>query len=304
MTIYSMTGYALFEGTLETDGPGSAWRWRWELKSGNARGLDIRFRLPRGGERLEGALRERIAGRLARGSVLAQLELVTAEGAVLPRINRPMLDAILALRQTLEQDGMVLAGPMRLETLLGIGGMVEQVAPNLIKVLENECAVAAVRDGLDRALDALLEMRALEGARLQDILEEQLVGMERLHAGARLAAAEQIEQLRDRLQAQIGDLLGAVPALPERRLAQEVAVLVVKADIREEIERLGAHLAACSALLSTGNIVGRRLDFLCQELNRETNTICAKAVSLPLTEIGLDLKSAIEQFREQIQNLE
>jgi uncharacterized protein (TIGR00255 family) len=290
-----MTGFARGEGALGDYG------WTWELRSVNAKGLDMRCRLPAGLERLEGAVRERIAAKIKRGAVTASLALDRALGAERLVINEAALEQALALGA--RYAGRVEPGPPRLETLLTIRGLVE-VAP----VQETE-EVQARRDAailasLDEAIARLLEARAAEGARLAAILSAQTGRIAALTAAAGRLAAEQPGRVRARLEEQLRALLDAVPPVSEERLAQEVALLATRADVREELDRLNAHCQAAAEALRAGGVIGRQLDFLSQEFNREANTLCSKSADVELTRIGLDLKGAIEQFREQVQNIE
>ena len=295
MTIASMTGFARAEGHAE------GLSWVWEAKSVNAKALDMRFRLPPGFDALELPLRASIAQRLKRGNVTAALSLsrTGAGGAV--RLNRETLAAVLAIAREVAAE--VATQPPRLDGLLAIKGVIETGDEG-----EDEQARER-RDGAllkswEEVLRRLSEVRGAEGGRLAAVLEARLGEIADLIAAAEASAAAQPETLRAQLKAQVAALLEAAPALPEERLAQEAALLIAKADVREELDRLVAHVAAARALLEEGGAVGRRFDFLCQELNREANTLCSKSADLALTRIGLALKAAIEQLREQVQNIE
>jgi uncharacterized protein (TIGR00255 family) len=294
-SVASMTGFAREQG-----GDGQT-TWTWELRSVNSRALDLRLRLPTGFDVLEPRLRTLLTRRCARGSFTASLTVVHAPGGSRIRINEEVLDQIVAALKSLE--GRVPAAAPRLDGLLALRGVVETIeeeeAPEARA--EREEAMAA---GFERALDSLVAMRGREGAELARLGIGHLDGIADLTGRAASAAALQPEAIRSRLRGLIEELLGASPALPEERLAQEAALLVAKADAREELDRLGAHVAAARELLEQGGAVGRRLDFLCQELNREANTLCSKAADLELTRIGLAIKAAIEQLREQVQNIE
>lgn len=303
MALRSMTGYARAEGAFDPGGPSRRWSWSWELRSVNARGLDIRCRVPDGAERLEVAARKAIAARIARGAVSARLALADAGGARAPRIDRAFLRETLALRDELAAEGIGFP-PLRLDALLAVRGAVEPGAPAPPDAEESRALDAAALAGLERALDGLTATREEEGARLRGALDGYLDALDALLRRAVAAAEGQAETLRARLRAQIAELLDAAPPPSEERLAQELALLAAKADTREETERLAAHLAACRGLLAGGGAVGRRLDFLCQELNREANTVCSKSAGLPLTALGLEIKAEIERFREQVQNVE
>lgn len=294
MPVTSMTGFARREG-----GDG-ALTWTWEMKSVNGRNLDLRCRVPSGYERLEAAARAAVAGRCARGSVQVNLVTTRAEAPSRVRVNQALLDQLIALYRDLEHDGV--AAP-RLDGLLAVRGVVELVEE------EDTPEVAAAREAamgqdLELALTALVEARRGEGERLRQLVEDHLEAIAGLVDQAGRSAAAQPETLRLRLRTRLKELLEAAPALPEERLAQEAAVLITKADPREELDRLGAHVAAARELLAAGGAIGRRLDFLCQEFNREANTLCAKSPDVELTSLGLELKTRIDQLREQVQNIE
>ena len=293
MGVFSMTGFARTEG--EADGIS----WAWELKSVNSRSLDLRLRLPPGFDGLEPALRASLARLCRRGNVSANL---TVNRTVPPtiRINREMLAQIIALARDVADQ--VEAAPPRLDGLIGLRGIVETVEDDAEPVVE--ARRAAVLDGWEQGLRRLVAARAEEGARLLAALETQRAELAALVEAAAGCAAAQGPALRARLEALLAELAGLAPAIPEERVAQELAMLVTRADVREELDRLRAHIAQAGELLEKGGAVGRQLDFLCQELNREANTLCSKSASLDLTRIGLALKAAIEQFREQVQNLE
>ncbi|MBM85735.1 MAG: YicC family protein [Rhodospirillaceae bacterium] len=299
-----MTGYARVDGSIVIERLNQTWSWNWELKSVNARGLDLRFRTPPGSEAVETIARKTISGSLARGSITANLYVRCGAEAVVPRINRTLLRDIISLQAELEAQGLTFASPPRLDVLLTIRGIIDAEEADPLGGEERTQLDAAVLIGLQTALDKLREMRVEEGIRLGEVLSEHITMIADLHDHARAQAEGQTETIKNRLRRQTDELLLASPGLTEERLAQELAILATKSDVREEIARLKAHVEACRDLLDSGGAVGRRLDFLCQELNREANTICSKASDLALTKIGLELKSTIEQFREQIQNVE
>ena len=290
-----MTGFARAQGGDDRVS------WTWELRSVNSRGLDQRYRLPGGWEALEPELRLLAGERLSRGSLQANLTVKAARAPAKLTVNRAVLDQLVALAKELETE--LLAAPARLDGLLGLRGVLEEIEEEESEELQT-LRRKAVRDGFAEALDGLVAMRGQEGARLKTLVESHLERIVELEAAARATAASQPAAIKARLQALLAELLGAEPALPEERLAQEAALLVGKADVREELDRLAAHIAASRDLLQEGGAVGRRLDFLCQEFNREANTLCSKSADVELTRIGLELKGAIEQLREQIQNLE
>ncbi len=289
----SMTGFARSEGDL------GAYAWAWEARSVNAKSLDVRSRIAGGFDRLEPAARGAAAERFKRGNVSLTMTLKTADRLPRMRINRELLDELIALAGELEEAG---AARPRLDALLSMRGVIEPVEEE--DETERAAAEAAMLDSLGEVLDRLATARAEEGARLAPVMSGHLDRIESLVADAKSCAAAQPEALTERLRSQVAELLDAAPGLPEERLAQEAALLVAKADIREELDRLAAHIEQARGLLADGAAVGRRLDFLCQEFNREANTLCSKAADVELTRIGLDLKAVIEQFREQVQNIE
>ncbi len=293
--VASMTGFARAEGEAE----GLA--WGWELKSVNGKSLDLRFRLPPGFDALELPLRTLIGERLKRGSVSATLTVArTGAGAAL-QVNRAVLDQVLALARELGKK--VKAAPPTIDGLLALRGVLES-GEEMLDPATREKREAVLLAGCRKALDALGKMRRAEGARLGAVLSERLREIARLVATAESCAATQPDAIRARLRSLVDALKDAVPSIPEERLAQEAAVLVARGDIREELDRLTAHIAAARELLAEGGAVGRRLDFLCQELNREANTLCSKSADVELTRVGLELKAGIEQLREQVQNVE
>jgi uncharacterized protein (TIGR00255 family) len=291
-----MTGFARVEGSQD----GTS--WAWELKSVNSKSLDVRLRLPPGFDHLEPALRTSLAQRLKRGTISATLSLTRDAGAGGGlRINRAALDQILALAD--ELTGRIEAAPPRLDGLLALRGVLESAGEEEAPEARERLAAVCLA-GWEAALASLVAMREAEGARLAAVLRERLAEMTSLAAAAEASAAAQPEAIRARLRSLVAALLEASPALPEERLAQEAALLVARADIREELDRLAAHLAAAQDLLREGTAIGRRFDFLCQEFNREANTLCSKSADVELTRTGLALKAAIEQLREQVQNIE
>jgi uncharacterized protein (TIGR00255 family) len=288
-----MTGFARAEG--ESDGIS----WVWELKSVNSRSLDLRLRLAPHFDAIEPQLRAALARRCRRGNVAANL----AVNRLVPpavRVNREVLAQIVALLGELASE--VEAAPPRLDGLIGLRGVIETVEDEPDDVIE--LRRAAVLDGWALALDRLVAARAEEGARLASVLSDQRAELAALVEAAAGCAAAQPAALRARLETLLAEVAGLAPTMPAERVAQELAMLVTRGDIREELDRLRAHIAQAGELLERGEGVGRQLDFLCQELNREANTLCSKSADIELTRIGLALKAAIEQFREQVQNLE
>jgi uncharacterized protein (TIGR00255 family) len=291
-----MTGFA------RSDGRDGARRWTWEVRSVNGKGLDVRLKLPPGFEFLEASARERIAARLARGNVQATLTMTEGAGTARLRLNETMVAdvaaAVAALKARIPD-----ARPAALDGILALRGVLETVDEADDADARAALASATLAD-LDRALDALTADRQREGAAIAAVLHGRLDAIDAAVRAAEASPARKPETIRARLSDQIAMLLDASPALDPDRLHQEAVMLATRADIREEIDRLTAHVAAARTLLAESGPVGRRLDFLAQEFNREANTLCAKANDRELTAIGLDLKALVDQFREQVQNLE
>ncbi|HSK41084.1 MAG TPA: YicC/YloC family endoribonuclease [Arenibaculum sp.] len=289
-----MTGFARAEGASGQHA------WAFEVKSVNSRNLDIRCRLPTGFDALEQQARTALASRFKRGSVTVALTVTRRQAPVQVRINRDLLNQLFVLSRDFAAPDVERP---RLDGLLGVRGVIETVEEAESEEERAEIQVAMLAT-LDAALRRLADARLAEGARLITLLSNHLAEIERLTIEAASTAALQPAALRERLRTQVSALLEAVPALPEERLAQEAALLIAKSDVREEIDRLEAHVAAARDMLARGGAVGRQLDFLCQEFNREANTLCSKSADVALTRIGLSLKSAVEQLREQVQNVE
>lgn len=295
MALSSMTGFARSHGVCGT------YAWSWELKSVNAKGLELRLRLPPGWDALEVPVRARAVEKLSRGNVYANLT-VNREGVTpVVRVNEPVLAAVLSAMNSLA--GKVDAAKPTLDGVLGLKGVIE--------VLDEEESEEARQDaereivaGFGQALAGLSEMRRHEGGALGAILSGKLDDIAALTARAEATPGRTPEAIRKRLAEQVAALLETPGRFDSDRLHQEAILIAAKADIREELDRLAAHVAQARKLLAGGGAVGRRLDFLAQEFNRESNTLCSKSNDVELTNIGLELKTAVEQFREQIQNLE
>ena len=291
--ISSMTGFA------RTSGGDEAAAWSWEVKSVNGRALDIRCRLPQGLERLDPTVRNAVSARLRRGNVTVGLRLSQAPEAAAMRVNKAWLDELIALAADYRgAEGIV---PPSLDGMLALRGVIESA--------EGDDANAALNDGalletLDAALAELVRERQAEGAVLAAALTERIEEIEALTHQAEVLAPSRQQALGTRLREQVAALVGAGAPVPEDRLAAELAMLAVKIDVTEEIDRLKSHCTAAARHLREEGAVGRKLDFLAQEFNREANTLCSKASHAALTEVGLALKAAIDQFREQAQNIE
>ena len=293
--LQSMTGFARAEG-----GEGDV-RWAWEARSVNARNLDIRVRMPHGHDALETQARGLAAERFSRGSLSLHLSVSQGQRAPDIRVNEDVLERLAATHRSLRDRFD--APPARLEALMAIPGVLERVEAEETEA-ERERRHTAIAGTLEAALDSLAAARREEGGRIGAVLGRHLDRIDELAAAAAATAALQPERFRDRIRDQIAALLDSNPPVAEDRLAQEVAYLAARTDIGEEIDRLIGHVAAARELLACGGPVGRRLDFLCQEFNRESNTLCSKSTDLDLTRIGLDLKAAVEGLREQVQNVE
>lgn len=297
VSLVSMTGFARAEGRF---GPQS---WTWEVKSVNGRGLDLRFRLPAGFDSIEIPARQLTGDRLKRGSVTVNLQLGPAPAATTYRINLPLLRELAGIAR--EAEGWIETAPPRLDGLLAIRGVIESVEPQE-DVAQQAAREAALLESLVQALDRLVQTRAAEGAKIAHVLNGLLDEIAGLTARAKGTDAARPEALKARLKEQMALLLEARAPAAEDRLTQELALLVTRIDVREELDRLAAHVQTARELVAKGDAAGagRRLDFLAQELNREANTLCSKSGDVALTRIGLDLKLAIDRFREQIQNVE
>lgn len=294
-TLSSMTGFARIDGQTGDS------RWVWEAKSVNGKGLDIRLRLPPGFDSLDQSIRALAAKKITRGSLTLSLTIEREGVSAGYQINKALLEELIDLSRTLETEGKV--ETPRLDALLAVRGVVE-AKDDALSPEDQKIITAALLEAATCLFDQLVTNRRLEGARLGEILVRLLQDLQKWRDAAEQEALQQPAMLKERLHAALKELLGASPSLSEERLAQELALLATKADVREELDRLKAHIQAAYALLQEDGAIGRRLDFLCQELGREANTLCAKAQALNLTRIGLELKAGIEQFREQVQNLE
>ena len=293
--LQSMTGYADASGHHEDVD------WQWQIRSVNGKGLDIRLRLPHGFDSIEVDIRKQVSARFKRGNLQVSLNIDREKSIGVPTINQAALDAVLLAA---EQVGNRINTPVKsVENLLSLRGVLEISEP---KISDEEQAVQnnAVMAGLSEVLDGLQVSRGREGAALGQILGGNLDRIKALTKQAEENPSRSVEAIQARLAEQVALLLQASNSLDQDRLHQEAAFLATKADIREEIDRLFAHVAAARALLAGEGPVGRKLEFLAQEFNRESNTLCSKSNAREVTAIGLELKVVIDQFREQILNLE
>ena len=295
MALQSMTGFARREGTTDR------WRWAWELRSVNGKGLDVRLRLPQGLERLENDVKRLAGEQFSRGNMQVSLSVSSPESRVETVLNQEALAAVLSLRDQLA--GIIDPAPLKLDTLLGIRGIVDfretEDSPEAIAARDAE-----IMNGLSLALTDLRHMREQEGAALSRVLLDQVAIIERLTLVVESDPSRSPREIAARLAAQVAMLMDASGKFDQDRLHAEAAILATKADLREEIDRLKAHVAAARDLLAKGGPIGRKLDFLAQEFNRESNTICSKSNTAAVTAAGIELKVVIDQFREQVQNLE
>jgi uncharacterized protein (TIGR00255 family) len=295
MALSSMTGFARGHGVH------GSYAWAWEVKSVNGKGLDLRLRLPSGWDAIEAPVRALAAAKLARGSVQAGLTAERTGIAPAVRVNIAVLEAFLTTMRELAPR--IEASPPSLDGLLALKGVIE-VGETDESEEERRGAEAAVTEGFAAVVGALAEMRRREGAALGEVLKARLGEIAALTQRAEHAPGRRPEAIRARLAEQIATLLSQSDRFDPDRLHQEAILISTKADVREELDRLSAHVAQARLLIGEGGPIGRRLDFLAQELNREANTLCAKSNDVELTTIGMELKAAVEQFREQVQNVE
>lgn len=291
----SMTGFARAEGSH------GRCTWVWEVKTVNGKGLDLRFRLPGGFDNLEKPVRDMAQSLFKRGNFSIGLNIKWTDQTAGYQVNKQALDDLLAALPDIQSKVPDMPAP-NLGDLLGVRGVVEPVEESLDDL--RDALEPKLLENAHAAMTALKGVRDEEGARMADVLMGHLQTIEKLRDDAVRLAALQPEAITAKFKASIEEILKEVPPLPEEKIAQEVALLVAKADVREELDRLKAHCEAAHDLMKGASPVGRKLDFLCQEFNREANTLCSKSADVDLTRIGLDLKAAIEQFREQVQNIE
>ena len=295
MALSSMTGFARSHGT---SGP---YAFEWELKSVNAKGFDLRMRLPPGWDEIETVARKRATEILSRGTVYANLTVKRGNALSTVRVNEDVLNSILRIAADLA--GKIDAVAPSVDGLMAIKGVIEVVEPEADEE-EDKAAKLAVAASFEEALTALVAMRKREGATLGEILTLRLDEIETLAKQAEAAPGRKPEAIRARLAEQIASLLESSDRFDSDRLNQEALMMAAKADIREELDRIASHVSQAREMIGKGGAVGRRLDFLAQEFNREVNTCCSKSNDIELTNTGLAMKNVVEQFREQVQNLE
>ncbi len=290
-----MTGFGRAECDYDN------WTWCWEIKSVNNKSLDIRVRLPSGYDRLEPKVRREAQYRFKRGSLNVALTVAQSQAVEIQNkfhINHTLLHELV---ETVQERGH--CEKVNIEALLGVRGVVEKWE-EAEDEKEKGVRIAKIIESLAKALDTLKHDRVVEGEKLAKVLQRQLQGISDCIDATEIILVRRGQDKSERLQVQLGNILKAQPPLSEERLLQELALIAVKSDITEELDRLRSHVAASKELLKECDPKGRRLDFLCQEFNREANTICSKANDTELTKHGLEMKALIEQFREQVQNVE
>lgn len=293
--LQSMTGFARASGNWQADS------WAWEVKSVNGKALDMRFRLPSGCEGLEPAARAVMSNRIKRGNLQINLTLSSQVQDPPPRVNQKLLDELVQIASQLRlQHG---GGAVEIEQLLQVRGVLEfaEKAPDEAQLKARDAVLLA---GIEQAVEGLVASRLAEGGKLKSVLNDQILRIGGLAIAARDCPARSLEMQKKRLAEMVAKLIEANSSFDPQRLHQEAVLLQTKADIQEELDRLFAHVETARALLDSGEAVGRKLDFLMQEFNREANTLCSKSPDAALTTIGLDLKTVIDQMREQVQNIE
>ncbi|WP_069189589.1 YicC/YloC family endoribonuclease [Candidatus Terasakiella magnetica] len=296
MSIKSMTGFARSSGNCGN------YSWTWEVRSVNGKGLDIRMRIPSGYDALDVPARAAISKNFKRGNISLSLNVSHNQEQSGYRVNQELLKQLVDVMKTVQADVPGVAAPS-VDGLMGLRGVIEPVEEGESEE-EKEAAHKEILANLNEAITDMSANRASEGKRMDEVLSGHIKVIEDLCVKASDCAATQPEAIRARLMRQLKSVMEDLPELDEERISQEAAVLMTKADVREELDRLRAHIEGARDLLEAGSPCGRKLDFLCQEFNREANTLCSKAQDVELTRIGLDLKTVIEQFREQVQNIE
>jgi uncharacterized protein (TIGR00255 family) len=295
MPLSSMTGFA------RSSGEHQGLFWQWEIKSVNGKALDVRLRLPPGFEALETPARAALANAFKRGNLQVSLTISGALAHETVRLNQDILDRLVEAGEVLRDR--IGGEPLRADVLLSIRGVVE-VTPVPEADEQRERRQAAMLDSFGQALKALAAARLEEGARLQAVIAQQVARIAELSTAARANPARSVEAIRARLTEQVARLLETAQPLDPARLHQEAVLAATRADIQEELDRLDSHVEAAHQLLASHDAIGRKFDFLAQEFNREANTLCSKASDRSLSLIGLDLKTVIDQLREQVQNIE
>ena len=295
--LQSMTGFASAQGSHDS------FDWTWELRGVNGKGLDLRIRAPDWIEGLEAEIRKAVTSRLKRGNVTVNLRLSRRDGDTALRLNAATLGTVLQAMADIEEKAMAQGlslAPSTAADIVALRGVLDQAEDDT----DSKALKSSLIKDFQSVLDAFCEMRANEGAALDTVLRAHLSEISRLVSAAQETAEARRPKARAALEAALQRVIDTADDIDESRVVQELALLAVKADITEEINRLEAHVKAANALLDAGAAVGRKLDFLMQEFNREANTLCSKSGDSELTSIGLALKAQIDQLREQVQNVE
>jgi len=295
MTLNSMTGFARADGG---DGHSS---WFWEVRSVNGRGLELRVRLASGLEALEPKVREAVSRFVTRGNVSVSLSMQRVAGAIEVRLNEEVVAQVVKAAKRLQE--LTGGAPADVTSLMGVKGVLEVVEVEVDEA-EQEARNAALMTSLEAALSQVAQARSEEGGRLGEVLRQQLADIEVLVDKVEASPARGVEAIRERLKELVGRLMETGHSLDAARLHQEAVVLATRSDVEEELKRLRSHVAAARDLLRTGGVIGRKLDFLAQEFNREANTLCSKSNDEAITQAGLALKVVVDQMREQVQNIE
>ena len=294
MTVCSMTGYA------SSDGVCSNVAWMWELRAVNGKGLDVRMRIPSGFEGLEQKMRAKCTDVLTRGNLQISLTVKEQGASTELVVNQSALDSVIKISKDLEEKGFDRPST---DGILAIRGVLEERHVERSEDEQSEL-LAAIEQGFIEALNGLITARKAEGKALADVLLGQVSQISQLVQRVIADPSRSQEAIKERLQNQVKNLIDSNSNFDEERLYVEAAILATKADLQEEIDRLLAHIVSANSLIHEGDPIGRRLDFLAQEFNRECNTICSKSNAANVTAIGLELKVLVDQFREQIQNVE
>ena len=296
MPVYSMTAFA------RTEDYNKHCSWTWEVRSVNGKGLDVRSRVPSGFENLESTARDQVKKSFSRGNISISLSVEWIRKGQSFAINEDILNNYVNLLPQLSRR-VPDATPVSLDSLLNLKGVIESSDHSITEDAQIKLEIALLKS-LDEALISLQAMRAAEGTILGNILNQQVNAILSSCKAATKVAATQPDVIRKRLKGQVSSLLEDISSLSPERLEQEAALLMTKADVSEELDRIGAHVVAAQDLLKLDSAVGRKLDFICQEFNREASTLCSKSGDMELTRIGLEMRATIEKFREQVQNVE
>ena len=304
MAVESMTGFGRIEGSFRVVRLEQTLSWCWELKSYNGKGLEIKCKLPKGKDKLEKIVIEEIRKELRRGTVTANLSHKTDIRKQILEIDEQLLLELAQLNKKFIKGGLVAADPLRMDNLLTAPGILNIITEKELNSSESKAIETAILRDFKQSLRMLSSMRQNEGEKITKILKGQIIGLGREHKKITKCLSSREASITRKLKRQVEDLVVAKTGIDPVRLNQEIALLIVKADVSEEVDRISAHLNACQELLLVKKPVGRRLDFISQELIRETNTICSKSNNQRLTSIAIDMKIGVESFREQIQNVQ